>query len=539
MTVLENMTETRKRGFLPLCWQGTDASLQPVTALPQLLRQTDQPIVAIQAQNGRIGFSTDLLLSTADGGNDANVLALLPPIAIKDFGDPTFLQEYGLRAAYYAGAMANGIASAEMVIALGKAGLMGSFGAGGLSPARIEAAIQQVQAALPEGPYAFNLLHNPYEPAIERATVELYLRYEIPVVEAAAYIQPSDSLVRYRAAGLRRGLNGEVIIGNRVIAKVSRREVAHKFISPAPDKALARLLAEGLISPEQAELAALVPLADDLSVEADSGGHTDNRPLVCLLPSMIALRNELQAQYQYQQPVRVGIGGGISTPESVLAAFQMGAAYVFTGSINHASVEAATSAFTKQQLALAAMTDVTMAPSADMFEMGVNVQVLKRGTMYAMRARKLYELYTRFNSIGELPAKDRETVEKSIFKRSLDDVWAETQTFFQQRDPTQIEKAMQDGHKQMALIFRWYLGLASRWSCSGEPERESDYQVWCGPAMGAFNDWVRGSELEALENRGVVRMADALMLGCAYRYRVQNLRAQGIVLPGEFDVYRP
>jgi len=135
--------------------------------------------------------------------------------------------------------MANGIASAEMVIALGKAGLMGSFGAGGLSPARIEAAIQQVQAALPEGPYAFNLLHNPYEPAIERATVELYLRYEIPVVEAAAYIQPSDSLVRYRAAGLRRGLNDEVIIGNRVIAKVSRREVAHKFISPAPDKALA------------------------------------------------------------------------------------------------------------------------------------------------------------------------------------------------------------------------------------------------------------------------------------------------------------
>jgi trans-AT polyketide synthase, acyltransferase and oxidoreductase domains len=539
MTVLENLTETRKRDLLPLCWQRTDASLQPVTALPQLLRQTDQPIVAIQAQNGRIGFSTDLLLSTADGGNDANVLALLPPIAIKDFGDPTFLQEYGLRAAYYAGAMANGIASAEMVIALGKAGLMGSFGAGGLSPARIEAAIQQVQAALPEGPYAFNLLHNPYEPAIERATVELYLRYEIPVVEAAAYIQPSDSLVRYRAAGLRRGLNDEVIIGNRVIAKVSRREVAHKFISPAPDKALARLLAEGLISPEQAELAALVPLADDLSVEADSGGHTDNRPLVCLLPSMIALRNELQAQYQYQQPVRVGIGGGISTPESVLAAFQMGAAYVFTGSINHASVEAATSAFTKQQLALAAMTDVTMAPSADMFEMGVNVQVLKRGTMYAMRARKLYELYTRFNSIGELPAKDRETLETSIFKRSLDDVWAETQTFFQQRDPTQIEKAMQDGHKQMALIFRWYLGLASRWSCSGEPERESDYQVWCGPAMGAFNDWVRGSELEALENRGVVRMADALMLGCAYRYRVQNLRAQGIVLPGEFDVYRP
>ena len=37
--------------------------------------------------------------------------------------------------------MANAIASEEMVIALGKAGFMGSFGAAGISPARLEAAI--------------------------------------------------------------------------------------------------------------------------------------------------------------------------------------------------------------------------------------------------------------------------------------------------------------------------------------------------------------------------------------------------------------
>ena len=34
-----------------------------------------------------------------------------------------------------------------------------------------------------------------------------------------------------------------------------------------------------------------------------------------------------------------------------------------------------------------------MAPAADMFEMGVKLQVLKRGTMFPMRAQKLYELY--------------------------------------------------------------------------------------------------------------------------------------------------
>ena len=416
---------------------------------------------------------------------------------------------------------------------------MGSFGAGGLGSGRIEAAIHEIQAALPDGLYAFNLLHNPYEPALERGTVELYLKYGIRVVEAAAYIMPSDSLVLYRAAGLQRNADGGINILNKVIAKVSRREVAEKFMSPAPEAAIKRLLAEGSISEEQAELLRQVPLADDLTVEADSGGHTDNRPLVVLLPSMIALRNELQAKFNYPRLVRIGIGGGISTPESVLAAFMMGAAYVVTGSINHASVEAATSDFTKAQLAQAAMTDVTMAPSADMFEMGVNVQVLKRGTMYPMRARKLFELYKAYNSSEELPEKERAALEKSVFKRNLDDVWADTVAFFEQRDPAQIEKAHQDGHKKMALIFRWYLGLASRWSCTGEVGRETDYQIWCGPAMGAFNDWVRGTYLEALANRQVVEMAEHLLKGAAYLYRLQQLRAQGIQVDGSLDVYIP
>ena len=44
-----------------------------------------------------------------------------------------------------------------------------------------------------------------------------------------------------------------------------------------------------------------------------------------------------------------------------------------------------------------------MAPSADMFEMGVDVQVLKRGTMFAGRAKRLYELYRAHESIESIP----------------------------------------------------------------------------------------------------------------------------------------
>ena len=59
----------------------------------------------------------------------------------------------------------------------------------------------------------------------------------------------------------------------------------------------------------------------------------------------------------------------------------MGAAYILTGSVNQSSVEAGTSETVRHMLADAGQADVTMAPAADMFDIGVKIQVLKRGTM--------------------------------------------------------------------------------------------------------------------------------------------------------------
>ena len=66
-----------------------------------------------------------------------------------------------------------------------------------------------------------------------------------------------------------------------------------------------------------------------------------------------------------------------------------------------------------------------------------------------------------------------------------------------------------------------------------------DYQVWCGPSMGAFNDWVRGSYLEPPQNRHVVDVAYHIMTGAAFLYRVQQLRAQGVQLPSKSAFYKP
>ena len=91
----------------------------------------------------------------------------------------------------------------------------------------------------------------------------------------------------------------------------------------------------------------------------------------------------------------------------------------------------------------------------------------------------------------------------------------------------------------MALIFRWYLGLSSRWSNSGELGREMDYQIWCGPSIGAFNDWTRGTYLAEPGNRRVVDVGLHLLCGAAYLGRVQQLKLQGVQFVAGLDQYRP
>lgn len=506
-------------------------------SIKKCLLTFELPIYAVRDE-AQIKFTNQARLTSTNGG-ESNLAGWLPPISHTCFGDQEFLSTYHVKAAYYAGGMANGIASEKMVIGLAREGLLGCFGSGGLSIDRIEKAIQAMQSTVGNSPYMFNLLHNPFEPEIEKQTVDIYMKNNVRVVEAAAYLRLTPAVVQYRAAGLKLDQNGNVSIENHVIAKISRKEIALLFLKPAPQDILDMLVKEGKISAEQGMLAGRVPMADDITVEADSGGHTDNQPLVSLLPSIIALRDQMQKEGGIQQRVRIGAAGGISTPDAALAAYLMGAAYVVTGSINQACVESGACDHTKKLLADAEMADVTMAPSADMFEMGAKVQVLKRGTMFAMRAQKLFNLYNTYTSIEEIPAAERKDLETRIFMRPTDEIWQETKEFFSKRNPDQIQKAEQNPKKKMALIFRWYLGLSSRWSRDGTENREMDYQIWCGPSMGAFNEWVHGTYLEDFCNRHVADVAWQLLRGCAYRFRVQSLKLQGVNIPNQISSYYP
>ena len=522
-------------------WIGSDNLIAfDIEGIQAKLLNLDKPCYFVR-KNGQIGVTNEGYLGNSNNGKSQEIetLTAIPPLLPQQLGDRSFLDFHKVKYTYMTGAMANGIASEELVIALGKENILSSFGAAGLVPQRIEQAIKTIQDALPDKPYCFNLIHSPSESAIEKSAVDLYLKYDINTVEASAFLDLTPNIVYYRAAGLSLNSSNQIEIKNKVIAKISRREVAAKFMQPAPEKILKQLVNQRVITELQAKLASQIPMADDITVEADSGGHTDNRPLVSLLPSIIALRDEIQAKYNYQTSIRVGAGGGIGTPQSALGALMMGAHYIVTGSINQSCIEAGASEHTKRLLAQAQMTDMIMAPAADMFEMGVKLQVLKRGTMFGMRSQKLFELYQNYNSIEEIPKIETEKLEKQIFRKSLEEVWQETISYFNQRDPQQIIRAENNSKRKMALIFRWYLGLSSRWSNIGEKGREIDYQIWCGPSMGAFNNWVNNSYLSEANNRRVTDIAHHIMIGSSYLYRLQNLKLQGVVMPQEYWHYCP
>ncbi len=430
-------------------------------------------------------------------------------------GNADFCRAHGVRYAYVAGAMAGGIASADMVVNMQRAGLLAFYGSGGVPVAAVESALRDIKGRVDGENWGVNLLHNPVEPAVEEATVDLYLKHGVTRVSASAYVRLTPAIVRFRFANLAAGKDGQITGGNHVFAKVSRVEVAEPFLRPPSAEMLAELVTAGTLTAEQAEWAKSMPVATAITAEADSGGHTDHRPLMVILPAIRQLRDRIAQELGYAQAPFVGAAGGIGTPSAVVGAFAMGADYVLTGSINQASLEAGTSAAVKRMLADAASTDVASGPAPDMFEMGAKVQVLSRGSMYAARAQRLYELYRSYPSLDALPDKEKARIEKQIFARPIADVWADTESYWTSRDAEQVARAKTDARHKMALVFRWYLGNTSRWARMGEPARARDYQIWCGPSMGAFNQWARGGALEELDQRGVVDIAEALMQGAA------------------------
>lgn len=437
----------------------------------------------------------------------------LPP---ESLGNPDFRRRYGVRYAYVAGGMYKGIASVDLVITMAKAGLMSFYGAGGLSLDVIEQSLAAIKAALPRGQsFGVNLLPDYQNPELEMQRVELLLQQGVRFIEAAAFMAPTPALLRYCLTGIHKDPQGRIVVPNTVMAKVSHPKVAEMFLQPAPQKILLQLLEQGYLSEEEVALAKHVPLAKDICVEADSGGHTDAGNPSVLFPAIKRLADAAPKRYGYQRKVTVGLAGGIGSPDSALAAFMLGADFILTGSINQCTPQAGTSDVAKDLLQAMDVQDTSYAPAGDMFETGARVQVLKRGALFAPRANKLYQIYLQYPSLDALPEAELAKVEKILFNTPVSVVWAEVAAYIGKKRPQQLQRLQSNPKQKMAAIFRWYFVQTTRFALAGDTQNQTDFQIHTGPALGDFNQWLKGSQYESWQQRHVDVIAQLLMSACA------------------------
>ncbi|AQS71847.1 [acyl-carrier-protein] S-malonyltransferase [Streptomyces pactum] len=400
-------------------------------------------------------------------------------------GAATFRERYGLRRAYLLGALYGGISGREMLGAAAKAGLLGFLGTGGLRLDDVDALLGDVAGDLGlGGSFGVNLLYRHGAPDEESALVDLLLRHGVDLVEASGFPLITPALVRFR------------LKGGRIIAKVSRTDVAAEFLAPPPERLVTRLLEAGEVTAEEARAAAGRPMADDLCVEADGGWLSSTADLLTLLPAVLRLRDTTATG---GHRVHVGCAGGIGTPEAAGAAFLLGADFVLTGSVNQCSVEAATSAEVKDILQEAREYDVDTAPWGELFDLGVQARYLKRGLFFPARASRLHELWRRHGSLAELDDETRSQV--------LD-------RYLGGEAPAPVA-AGSTPEQQLAAVFRGYFTRGFRLAVRGDQGSRVDYLVHCGPAMGAFNQVVADTELHPWRARTVEAIADALMDGAA------------------------
>ncbi|HEX5682064.1 MAG TPA: hypothetical protein VFX82_14630 [Desulfobacterales bacterium] len=186
-----------------------------------MLLNVSRPIYVVESPNGLcVSQSGTAVLGGKDqaGGDRLPLRAYAPPLPPEALGETTFKAKHGLRYAYVAGEMANGITSVRMVTAVGQAGMVGFFGAAGLMPAEVETALSRLQSELPGLPFGVNLIHSPGNLELEAALTELFLRRKVRLVSASAYLDLTHPLVYYRVKGIRRDAGGRIVCPNRVAA---------------------------------------------------------------------------------------------------------------------------------------------------------------------------------------------------------------------------------------------------------------------------------------------------------------------------------
>ena len=445
------------------------------------------------------------------------LLGYLPPCRPAYLGSRTFQQAVGASRAWVVGGMALGIGSVSLVQAAAAAGCLGFYGAAGVPLVQVEVAAMTLGGAPRVG---INLAHHP-DPARDDAVVDICLRAGVARIEASAFLRPTLPVVRFRFAG-RAGQPPR-----QVLAKCSREEVAARWLAPPTTALLREAVASGALSAEDAAWAARHRLADALIAEGSSGGHTDGWPLVALVPAFRALA--AASAVPSGAPVWIGAAGGLGTPAALVAALALGADFLVGGSVHQACTESGVSDAVRAALAALSLADVVQIPAVDRLHTGARVQVVRN--RFARAALRMERLLLRHPDLLTAPPEAQRWVEDAL-GCSLNAAWEAASARLAERDPALLAHALSTPQARSEVVVQGWLARAARQV--GQPDADpADVQIWCSPAMGAFNVWSRQVGLQSPETRTFAAVSSALLEGACRLVRAQSLERLLAAVPSE------
>src|SRR3990167_3943114 len=129
----------------------TTQSIFTPTHYKDLIHNIQEPLYIVKAkESDQLGLVNSSHFQQLEQAHSLTIVGMLPPLLPENLGDKIFLKTHGIRFPYIVGEMANGIATTEMVIAAAKAGMLGFFGAAGLTPTLIEKNLLDIKKVLGE-----------------------------------------------------------------------------------------------------------------------------------------------------------------------------------------------------------------------------------------------------------------------------------------------------------------------------------------------------------------------------------------------------
>lgn len=382
----------------------------------------------------------------------------------------TFLARVGARRPWVVGGMAYGIASVPLVTRAAEAGCLAFYGAAGVPMPEVERALACLDPALSVG---VNVAHHPH-PTRDGALLRCVARHGLRFVEASGFLRPTPELLGYRFGGL---ADGEA--PRFLMVKLSRTEAAARWLAPPPLRTVRRAVDEGWLTAAEAEGCRGSALADALVLEGDSGGHTDRRSWLTLLPVVRAMGGNT--------PTWLGVAGGLGTPEAVAAALAAGADFALGGSVHQSCREAGVRGDVRRWLEDAGPEDFAYAPSPVRFGTSARVQVLGRPTPFARHAQRVEAIWK-----AGMPSPDDQGFLEARLGSSLEAAWARTAAWLEAHDPALLAAA-RGPRDELALMCRGWLARCARRAV--DDDGSDDVQVWCGPALAALNARTSGTPL--------------------------------------------